>query len=81
MTDEHPPPLTLVLSAQAQAGAAVIELVLRPGRPGDDGFSTDADYRPLQRADVEALAAASVGLQAQGTGWRLRLPWAQPLPD
>jgi hypothetical protein len=81
LTDETPPAAELVLSAEARVGALVLTLTLRP-TDGDKGFSTEATYRPLVWADLEALAAAeSVELMREGRQCvRLFIPWADPRP-
>lgn len=56
-TDHQVPPAELLLSAQAQAGELVVRVTLRP-TTGEKGFSNEANYRKLEWADLEALAAA-----------------------
>jgi hypothetical protein len=78
-TDESPPPAELVLSAQGSPDALVLTLTLRP-TDGEQGFTTEAGYRALRWADVEALAAAeSVELVREGAQrLRIMIPWAPP---
>jgi hypothetical protein len=77
-TDQNPPPADLVLTAEPTPAALVLTLVLKPTQ-GDQGFSTEAGYRPLEWADVEALAAAEgVELRRQGRQrLDLVIPWAK----
>jgi hypothetical protein len=79
MTDQSPPAADLVLSAEAAERALALTLTLKP-TDGDKGFSTEAGYRELAWADVEALAAAeSVELAREGRQrLQLSIPWAQP---
>jgi len=76
-TDGNPAPADLVLATEADHGALVLTLTLRP-TDGDKGFSTEATYRALEWSDVEALAAVeSVVLARQGKQkMRLAIPWA-----
>lgn len=75
-TDRHPPPADLLLTAEPVARGVRLALTLKPGS-GDKGFATEAGYRQLEWADVEALAAAEgVGLEREGTRCiRLMIPW------
>jgi hypothetical protein len=77
ITDESPPPADLVLSAQGTPDALVLTLTLRPAE-GEPGFTTEAGYRALRWADVQALAAAeSVQLVREGAQrLRITIPWA-----
>jgi hypothetical protein len=79
LTDETPPAADLVLSADAGAGALVLDLALRP-TDGEKGFTTETPYRQIGWADLEALAAAeSVGLAREGSRrLMLSIPWAAP---
>jgi hypothetical protein len=75
-TDENPGPAELVLAAPPRQDALVLELTLRPSA-GEQGFSPEPVYRPIEWADVEALAAAeSVDVSRQG---RQRLRISIPL--
>jgi hypothetical protein len=63
LTDRAVSPADLVISAQLQAGQAVVSLTLRP-TIGASGFASDMPYRPLEWHEVEALAQADgVGLE------------------
>jgi hypothetical protein len=77
-TDHLPAPADLVLSAAAQEDAACVTLEVR-GTQGNNDFRGEANYRRLDWADLEALAAAE-GLQVTRAGQRveLRLPWVAP---
>lgn len=79
ITDETPSPADLVLSAEASPGALVLTLTLRPTE-GEQGFTTEAGYRALRWADVEALAAAeSVELVREGRQRvQILIPWTEP---
>jgi len=81
MSDEIPPAAELVLSAQASPAGLLLTLTLRP-TDGDKGFSTETQYRKLEWADLEALAAAeSVELTREGgQRTRMRIPWVQAAP-
>lgn len=56
-TDENPGPADLVLAAEPQPDALVLTLTLKPS-DGEQGFSPEPAYRPIEWRDVEALAAA-----------------------
>ncbi|MBI5275208.1 MAG: hypothetical protein HY854_02015 [Burkholderiales bacterium] len=75
-TDHQEPPAELVLTAETQSRGIRIDLTLKPGS-GDAGFASERDYRGLEWADVEALAAAE-GVELHRDGHRLSLmfPWA-----
>jgi hypothetical protein len=74
-TDDHPAPADLVLSATAEGDAAVVRVALRPSQ-SDQGMGTEANYRKITWADLQALAAAdNVQLAREGEGVVLRLPW------
>ena len=79
ITDETSPPADLVLSAEGSPGALVLALGVRP-TAGEQGFATEAGYRALRWADLEALAAAeSVELVRDGNQrLRIMIPWARP---
>ena len=78
-TDTNPAPANLILSAEPDDAALVLELTLRPTE-GDKGFAPEPAYRALQWADVEALAGAeSITLSRDGPQkMRLSIPWAAP---
>lgn len=66
VTDENPAPAELVLAAEPQPGALVLLLTLRP-TAGEQGFSPEPAYRPIEWADVQALAASeSVTVSHEG---------------
>jgi hypothetical protein len=75
-TDQHAPPADLQLTAEPLAHGVRLALALKPSN-GDKGFATEAGYRQLEWADVEALAAAEgVELEREGTRCiRLLIPW------
>jgi hypothetical protein len=79
VTDENPAPAELVLSSEAQPGALVLVLTLRP-TAGEQGFSPEPPYRPIEWRDVEALAASeSVSVSREGKQrLRLAIPIASP---
>ena len=80
LTDQSPPPADLVLSASAQAGGLRLELLLRP-TDGSQGFTSEAGYRKLEWADVEALAQAeAIEAQRDGQSIRMLVPWAAARP-
>lgn len=75
VTDGHPEPADVVISAEAQPDAT--ELVIRVVPcAGSRGFGSTAEYRPLDWDDLLALAeAAQVQVRRDGEGAvRLRLP-------
>lgn len=79
VTDKNTAPAELVLSSVPQAGAIVLVLTLRPAA-GEQGFSPEPAYRPIEWRDVEALAAAeSVAVSREGTQrLRIEIPLAPP---
>jgi hypothetical protein len=79
VTDENPAPAELVLSSEPQAGALVLVLTLRPAT-GEQGFSPEPAYRPIEWRDVEALAASeSVSVSREGKQrLRMAIPLATP---
>jgi hypothetical protein len=78
LTDHNPPPADLVLGAEPRPEALVLSFTLRP-TDGEKGFSPEPAYRPIEWADVEALAAAeSVAVERTGKQQvRLSIPWAR----
>lgn len=78
LSDEHPAPAEIAMSAQVSGGAIEIVLTLR-ATAGEPGFATAPAYRPLTWADVQALAQADgVQLQREGTTLTLALPLITP---
>jgi hypothetical protein len=75
LSDNHPPPAEITLSAQAAPGG--LELTLSPrSAAGEPGFATAPAYRPLTWADVEALARADgVQVRREGPVVQITLPW------
>jgi hypothetical protein len=74
-TDHHPAPADLVLSAQAEPGAACVRITLRASE-GDPGMVTEGNYRKITWGDLEALAAADgAQLAREGDAIVLRFPW------
>jgi hypothetical protein len=79
LTDQSPPPADLVLTASAEPAGLRLELSLR-ATEGSQGFTSEAGYRKLEWADVQALAQAeSVQAQRDGQSIRMLVPWA-PAP-
>jgi hypothetical protein len=75
LSDEHPAPAEIVLTAQAAAEGLQMTLTVRPS-DGEPGFATAPTYRPLTWDDVQALARAdSVQLQRHEASLRITLPW------
>jgi hypothetical protein len=76
VTDENPAPAEIVLSGEKLAAGAALTLTLSPTE-GDQGFSTAPAYRPIEWADLQALADAEGVQLARGGRQRLRitLPW------
>lgn len=77
-TDHQAPPADLVLSGEAAGDRIALTLTLRPVQ-GDPTFIGDPPYRPLEWADLEALAAAErvEVTQSAERQWRLAFP-SQP---
>lgn len=74
-TDHLVAPADLVLGATAGAEGARITLDLRPNQ-ADNSFRGEPNYRKLEWADVEALAAADgVQVMREGGSFELRLAW------
>jgi hypothetical protein len=76
VTDENPAPAEIVLSAERSAAGAVLTLTVRPS-DGEQGFNTAPAYRPIEWADLQALADAE-GVQVARDGrqrLRITLPW------
>jgi hypothetical protein len=79
LTDEHPAPAEIELLAQAGDHGLVLTIRLR-ATAGEQGFSTAPAYRPLTRADFQALADAE-GAQVLRDGEHalcITVPWASP---
>lgn len=75
-TDENQAPAELVLAAEPRPDALVLLLTLRPSA-GEQGFSPEPAYRPIEWSDVEALAESeSVTVSREG---RQRLQIVIPL--
>jgi len=78
-TDSTRAPADIALSAHALPQALLLTLTLRP-TDGEPSFSADPPYRPLEWADLEALAAAE-GVQLTREGpllLRIALAWVAP---
>lgn len=75
-TDHTAAPADLVLSGEASGTALTLTLTIRPLQ-GEPSFIGDAPYRPLDWADLEALAAAERVELTQPAQRQLRLaiPW------
>ena len=66
VTDENPAPADVVLTAETQGDALVLLITLRP-TDGEQGFSPEPAYRPIEWCDVEALAECeSVAVSREG---------------
>lgn len=75
LSDDHPAPAQITLSAQAAPGGLEVSLAARP-TAGEPGFATAPAYRPLTWGDVEALARADgVQVRREGAALRITLPW------
>jgi hypothetical protein len=75
LSDEQAPPAEILIGAQAGADGLEMTLTAR-GLQGEPGFATAPIYRPLTRADLDALARAdSVQLRREGSSLSLLLPW------
>jgi hypothetical protein len=81
VTDENPAPAEIVLATEPGPDTLVLSLTLRPS-DGDQGFSPEPVYRPIEWSDVEALAAAeSVRVSREGRQRLLiSIPLATPAP-
>ncbi|MFC5500403.1 hypothetical protein ACFPOE_22870 [Caenimonas terrae] len=78
LTDQHPPPADVVLTASAEAQGLRVTLMLRP-TDGSQGFANEAGYRKLEWGDVQALAdAESIQVQRDGQALRMVVPWTTP---
>ncbi|GAB3773056.1 hypothetical protein GCM10028796_44850 [Ramlibacter monticola] len=74
-TDHLPAPSDLVLTAASEGDAVRLAVDVR-GNQGENSFRGEANYRPLEWEDLEALAAADgVQLARQEERIELRLPW------
>jgi hypothetical protein len=74
-TDRLPAPAELVLTAQPEPEGVLIRVTVRP-IDGEQGMGTEANYRRITWADVQALAAAEgVPLVREADSLMLRLPW------
>jgi len=77
-TDHAPAPSDLELSCSAEPEAVRITVEVRRTL-GEQGFAGEANYRKLDWADLQALAAADgVQLAREGERIELRLPWMNP---
>lgn len=75
-TDHLGAPADLVLSADAAGELARLRVELR-GNGGENNFRGEANYRPLEWADLQGLAEADgVQIAREGHAVELRLPWA-----
>ena len=75
-TDLQAPPADLVLTTKAETGGLQLTLTLRP-TDGSEGFATEAGYRTIEWADVQALAGAeSVQVERDSHALHMLIPWA-----
>jgi len=75
--DENQPPADIVLTAEPTQAGLLLTVTVRPTQ-GEQGFSEETGYRPLEWCDLQALAEAeSVELKWEGRqGTLLAIPWA-----
>ena len=75
-TDENPAPAEIVLAIEPRSDELVLSITLRPS-DGEQGFSPEPVYRPIEWTDVEALAEAeSVRVSREGRQQlRLSIPF------
>ena len=74
-TDHAEAPADLELTCEAEAACARVSVRVRRSE-GDKGFSGEANYRKIQWADLQALAAADgVQIARDGERFDLMLPW------
>lgn len=79
-TDENRPPADLVLSASTEPGSVRLELALR-ATDGGQHFASEAGYRAIEWADMQALAAAeSVQVGRSGRSLQMLIPLAVRKP-
>jgi hypothetical protein len=77
-TDHQSATADLVITAQREPQAARLTVEYRPNQE-DNAFRGEVNYRPMEWADVQALAAADgVEVTREGERVHLRLPWATP---
>jgi hypothetical protein len=77
-TDHWPAPADLVLATQAQEDAALVTIASRANQ-ADKGFPAEANYRKIEWADLEAIAAADgAAIAREGQVVQLRFPWSTP---
>lgn len=66
ITDENKAPAEIVLAAEPDDRSLVLSLTVRP-TDGEQGFTPEPVYRPIEWSDIEALAAAeSVQVSREG---------------
>lgn len=76
VTDHQKPPAELVLAALPGPGEVVVRVSVQ-ATSGDKGFSNEANYRKIDWADLEALAAAEgARLERDAEGVTFALPLA-----
>jgi hypothetical protein len=74
-TDHLPAPADLVLTATSEPDAALVTLEVRTTQ-ADNNFRGELNYRKLEWADLEALAAAEgVRVVREATRFELRFAW------
>lgn len=74
-TDHQASPADLVLSAAAEADAALVTVAVRPTQ-GDPGIGAEVNYRKVAWEDLQALAEADgAQVRREGTSVLLRFPW------
>lgn len=77
-TDHTAAPAELVLASSAAADGARVTITHRRGQ-GDKGFPAEPNYRKIEWADLQALAAVDgAAVAREGDRIELLLPWAGP---
>jgi hypothetical protein len=75
--DNRPPPADLVVRVFEEEAGMRLEVAVRM-TDGDKGFAQEANYRPLEWRDLQALATAEgADLEREEDCTVIRLPWLQ----